>query len=298
MSTLPMRLLTGLVATAVYPFIALAGFSAYHVSSFWSTYAMFTMFLFIGAPAFMLAGPACSIFIDRFLHRTAVRGGLAAYALNAVLHSLAGASIAALYAALWSGATLSERPDQLFFFGASAGLLYYHVGLAVQAVVWRLYLSPFRRPIETERLRLIPCSLTVYKQAQTRGYPIPEHVKMYIEHLRQYPLLLGWGVWLVELKGTGELIGDAGFKGNPDHTRTVDIGYGFLPHVRGRGYATEAAQALVRWAFAHGAVRVTAETLRNNAASIRVLRKSGFQLYREEEHFYWQIQMVEGVHRI
>lgn len=48
------------------------------------------------------------------------------------------------------------------------------------------------------------------------------------------------------------VIGSAGFKGPPDSTGVVEIAYGIVPRFEGQGYATEAAAALVRFAFASG----------------------------------------------
>ena len=73
------------------------------------------------------------------------------------------------------------------------------------------------------------------------------------------------------------VIGSAGFKGPPDSTGVVEIAYGIVPRFEGQGYATEAAAALVRFAFASGDVRlVRAHTLPVANASTRVLVKCGF----------------------
>lgn len=77
---------------------------------------------------------------------------------------------------------------------------------------------------------------------------------------------------------SGSVIGSAGFKGPPDSTGTVEIAYGIVPSFEGRGYATEAAVALVDFAFASGQVRmVRAHTLPQANASTRVLLKCGFR---------------------
>jgi RimJ/RimL family protein N-acetyltransferase len=77
---------------------------------------------------------------------------------------------------------------------------------------------------------------------------------------------------------SGSVIGSAGFKGPPDSTGTVEIAYGIVPSFEGRGYATEAAAALVDFAFASGQVRtVRAHTLPRPNASTRVLSKCGFR---------------------
>jgi len=73
------------------------------------------------------------------------------------------------------------------------------------------------------------------------------------------------------------VIGSAGFKGPPDAAGIVELAYGIVPKFEGQGYATEAAAALVRFAFASGQVRlVRAHTLPVANASTRVLLKCGF----------------------
>lgn len=73
------------------------------------------------------------------------------------------------------------------------------------------------------------------------------------------------------------VVGTAGFKGPPDNDGVVEIAYGIVPSHEGRGYATEAASALVAFAFDHDAVRVVcAHTLPTPNASTRVLTKCGF----------------------
>ena len=63
---------------------------------------------------------------------------------------------------------------------------------------------------------------------------------------------------------------------NPDY-RSAAIGYVYDDAAWGNGYATEAARALLQWAFdALDLNRVQAETDTRNAASARVLEKLGF----------------------
>ena len=73
-------------------------------------------------------------------------------------------------------------------------------------------------------------------------------------------------------------VGKSGFKGPPTADGVVEIAYGVDPDHQGKGYATEAAEALTRYAFASGQVRVVrAHTLPESNASARVLGKCGFQ---------------------
>ncbi|MGH7521574.1 MAG: GNAT family N-acetyltransferase [Gemmatimonadales bacterium] len=84
------------------------------------------------------------------------------------------------------------------------------------------------------------------------------------------------GFWVTERNGR-EVVGSAGFKGPPDADGVVEIAYGVAPSCEGRGYATEAAGALLRFAAADDRVRlVRAHTLPEANASTRVLTKCGF----------------------
>lgn len=82
--------------------------------------------------------------------------------------------------------------------------------------------------------------------------------------------------WKMTLKDSQEFIGDLCFKG-PVKNHSVEIGYGIQPEYEGRGYTTEALQALTKWAFGQkDVVFVEAETAPDNKASQRVLEKCGF----------------------
>ncbi len=73
------------------------------------------------------------------------------------------------------------------------------------------------------------------------------------------------------------LIGVGGFKGGPTDDGTVEIGYGVVPEFRRRGYAREAVDGFVGWAFEDDRVsRVIAHTLTHLAPSIAVLTSAEF----------------------
>jgi RimJ/RimL family protein N-acetyltransferase len=95
------------------------------------------------------------------------------------------------------------------------------------------------------------------------------------------------------------VIGSAGFKGPPDEAGVVEIAYGMVPGYLGRGYATEAAAALVAFALASGQVRlVRAHTLPTANASTRVLAKCGFTRLGEvvdpEDGPVWRWERAAG----
>lgn len=74
------------------------------------------------------------------------------------------------------------------------------------------------------------------------------------------------------------VIGSCGYKGPPSVDGGVEIAYRVDPVYEGQGYATEAAQALVLYAFGSGEVRlVLAHTLPGPNASAGVLTKCGFR---------------------
>ncbi len=78
-------------------------------------------------------------------------------------------------------------------------------------------------------------------------------------------------------RATRSSVGICAFKGPPNDDGIVEIAYGTDEAHRGHGYATEAAAALVAFAFTSGRVRlVCAHTKPDNLASARVLTKSGF----------------------
>lgn len=82
--------------------------------------------------------------------------------------------------------------------------------------------------------------------------------------------------WRMALKDGADYIGDLCFKG-PVKDHSVEIGYGIQPEYEGKGYATEAIQAMTQWAFGQkDVVFVEAETAPDNKASQRVLENCGF----------------------
>jgi RimJ/RimL family protein N-acetyltransferase len=86
-----------------------------------------------------------------------------------------------------------------------------------------------------------------------------------------------WFGFAVALRPGATVIGMAGFKGPADSDGVVEIGYGIVPGHQGRGFATEAARALLGFAFGEARVhRVRAHTLPTVNASTRVLEKCGF----------------------
>jgi RimJ/RimL family protein N-acetyltransferase len=104
----------------------------------------------------------------------------------------------------------------------------------------------------------------------------------------------------VELRD-GAYVGDAVlFYMAPAVHRSIELGFSFLPAQQGNGYATEAARALVDWAFRVGFHRVYGRLEARNTASARVLEKLGMRregLLVENEWVKgeWQSELVYAI---
>jgi RimJ/RimL family protein N-acetyltransferase len=130
--------------------------------------------------------------------------------------------------------------------------------------------------IETSRLRL---QLRPREEILTLYEGHPEVSPDWLARVRAAtepdPFLFGFAVFEHE---SGAEVGDAGFKGPPDAEGMVEIAYGIHPEFQGRGYATEAAEGLVAFAFRDDRVRLArAHTKLEHIASQRVLEKCGFE---------------------
>lgn len=91
----------------------------------------------------------------------------------------------------------------------------------------------------------------------------------------------GLGHFLVEEKASGEPTGTCGLLYR-DNLDVIDVGFAFLPEFWGRGYATEAAGAMLdHGRRTLGIERIVGLTSPDNAGSIRVLEKLGMSFERE-----------------
>jgi RimJ/RimL family protein N-acetyltransferase len=97
--------------------------------------------------------------------------------------------------------------------------------------------------------------------------------------IRQHPLAdyrkYGFGRWAVVVKANARVIGMTGLKYLPD-LGEVDLGYRLLPEYWGRGLATEAGQACLRYGFQTLQLsRIIGLVDPANVRSVRVLEKCG-----------------------
>lgn len=156
-------------------------------------------------------------------------------------------------------------------------------------------------PIETERLLLRPHRMADLDDLAAfhgdpevvRHVPWPVRDRAATEETLRVKLtqtaLVAHGQWLVlavELRSTGTVVGEVLLKWASD--RQGEIGFALAaPHQR-KGYAAEAATAVLRLGFDDlGFHRITAVVIEGNEASARLLGRLG--LRQEARH-------VDGVH--
>src|SRR5713226_206665 len=112
--------------------------------------------------------------------------------------------------------------------------------------------------IHTRRLRLVPNTLDQVR-ARIDGMNADERAELSSDWLARIDAATA-DVWTLGFaivhQGNDAIIGSCGFKGPPGADGTVEIAYGGGPDHQGKGYATEAAEALVSCAFSSGLVRI------------------------------------------
>lgn len=93
-------------------------------------------------------------------------------------------------------------------------------------------------------------------------------------------LSLGFGMWIVVERASGNAVGMAGLV-RRDGLDCPDVGYAFSPDTWGRGYAQEAAAGVMAHAReVMGIGELAAITSPDNHASMAVLKKVGFTFQR------------------
>ncbi len=108
---------------------------------------------------------------------------------------------------------------------------------------------------------------------------VADHFDRNVAHWEEH----GFGMWILRDRATGTLAGLAGLRhGEFEGAHETELGYGLVPELWGRGLATEAAAACVQLAENHlRPSSIVACASPENAASIRVMQKTGFTFDRD-----------------
>ncbi len=108
------------------------------------------------------------------------------------------------------------------------------------------------------------------------------YFRLRLGQMQRDPSLRRWIVRALVLRDGGEVVGHAGFHGPPGvngkkDPAAVEVGYKVFEPFRGRGLATEAAQALIGWAREeHGVRRFILSIAPTNGPSLAIAAKLGF----------------------
>jgi RimJ/RimL family protein N-acetyltransferase len=125
-----------------------------------------------------------------------------------------------------------------------------------------------------------------------------EKAQLSVAWLAQFEASTGADPWVhgfrLVHRSSGAVVGFCSFKG-PPADGVVEIAYGIAPDEQKKGYATEAARALVEFARSSRKVRlIRAHTLPDGAASKRVLEKCGFhhvgEIVDPEDGLVWRYE--------
>jgi [ribosomal protein S5]-alanine N-acetyltransferase len=159
--------------------------------------------------------------------------------------------------------------------------------------------------LKTERLLLRPFTLADAKDVQrlagdrdiastTASIPHPYDDGVAEQWIAMHQQRFEEGTWLnlaITCDPEGALVGALGLRFEPEHDR-AELGYWIGKPYWGRGYATEAARALVQYGFdTLGLHRIYARHLTRNPASGRVLQKIGMthEGHRRQHEKKWGI---------
>ena len=103
---------------------------------------------------------------------------------------------------------------------------------------------------------------------------------------QQHGMVPGTGRWALTLLDGGALVGGIALLPMPVPEADVEMGYQLAPEFWGRGYATEAARALARWAFQHSLVEVFALVNPDNARAAATARNIGMEWVGESTKYH------------
>ena len=114
------------------------------------------------------------------------------------------------------------------------------------------------------------CRRDVTEYLLWREHENAEYTRRYLRYIQKLYRKGEFFDFAVTLRDSGKMIGTAGFAQIDTENRSAQIGYVLNPRYRGRGYAPEAAEAVMRYGFYKlGLHRIEARCMHQNEASKR-----------------------------
>jgi len=161
--------------------------------------------------------------------------------------------------------------------------------------------------IETPRLTLrgmkVSDAQDMYAYAQREDvtryltwepHPDVAHTKEYLTYIGQRYRTGDFYDWAVVCKEDGRMIGTAGFTKFDFTANSAEIGYVLNPDYHGKGYGTEAVEAVLRFGFEELALhRMEARFMKENHRSLQLMERVGMTL----EGYAREALLIKGVYR-
>jgi len=151
--------------------------------------------------------------------------------------------------------------------------------------------------IQTENLRLV-LQTPEETLAAVEALSPADRAQVSPDWLARVRALTGPDPWTlcfaVVHRASAAVIGSCGYKGPSDSDGVVEISYGTDPDHRGKGFATEVAEALVTYAFGDSRVRVPVPTVRESERLDTGLDQMRLPLHRRGHRPRRRIGMAIG----
>ncbi len=132
----------------------------------------------------------------------------------------------------------------------------------------------------------IPALKSIYDEPEIiKNVPMLEDTETEIEKTNAYIKYMygfyGYGMWIIEDKHTGKIIGRTGIEHRELEKNTYyELGYLVAKKYRGRGYGYRAAQMAVQFAKEYGMKELITCIREKNIPSIRLSEKLGFVFWK------------------
>jgi RimJ/RimL family protein N-acetyltransferase len=167
----------------------------------------------------------------------------------------------------------------------------------------RGYRADVEFSLATERLRVRPwmvddaqAALATYGVADVSGWLTPA-----TDRIGDLPamraVLQAWveaqpnlppprGRWAIERLSDGVVVGGLAIRLLPPYEVDLEISFQLRPEEWGNGYAAEAAEALIQWAFTQNADELFAVAIPNNTRGIATTQRLGMEWVGETTKYY------------
>ncbi|MDL1902922.1 GNAT family N-acetyltransferase [Anaerolineae bacterium CFX9] len=123
---------------------------------------------------------------------------------------------------------------------------------------------------------------TLVGRAPRKLEEVPARIDYILNHWQDH----GFGIWAVTERATGDFIGQAGLN-MIEGSQDCEIAYALGKRFWGRGYATEAVRASIRYAFETAALQqLWGVAYPENEASRRVMTKAGMAFLGIQQRFF------------